>query len=112
MSKQVKNKNVLKAGGLLMATCAACCAPIIATPLVAMFVAGGVTLTLLGQIALALVFLAGGGGYLWYHRKRRTAQSSDKNCSCGPNEGCNAGDACVLPMDKTPSFMDRLKSIC
>lgn len=112
MSKSSTKMNAAKTGGVLVAACVACCAPLIAPPVIALFAAGGVTLSLLGQFGLAALFLAGGGAYIWYRHKRRKAQLRTKSCSCGPNAGCNAGESCELPIDKPESFMDRLKSIC
>lgn len=112
MSDGVTKMSAAKTGGLLIAACAVCCAPLIAPPLVALFVAGGVTLSLLGQIGFAALFLAGGVAYLWYRHNGRKAQQASKSCSCAPGTGCNAGDACELPNQKAPSFMERLKSLC
>lgn len=109
-------------GGLVIAACAACCAPLVVpfvAPWVVAAVAGaGASLALIGQVSLALVIVAGAGVYLWF--RRRTAQQAleaampaERTCGCGPEDGCNVGDACELPAAKAkPGLLERVRALC
>ena len=93
MRKPIIGTAVLAAGA-----CAVCCAPLVAAPVVAIFAAGGATLALFGQVALALGILTAGGGYLWWRNRARRRQLAAASCGCGPSEGCNSAEAaCALP---------------
>jgi uncharacterized RDD family membrane protein YckC len=76
--------------GLFLVACAACCAPLIAPPIIAAIAASGVGLALIGQLGLALVVVAAGGLYLLSRRKaapNATFQSlrAQDECGCGPS---------------------------
>ncbi|MER9876397.1 hypothetical protein [Mesorhizobium sp. M0195] len=76
--------------GLILIACAACCAPLIAPPIIAAIAAGGVGLASVGQLGLALVVVAAGGLYLLSRRKaapNATFQSlmAQGECGCGPS---------------------------
>ncbi|WP_245273416.1 hypothetical protein [Mesorhizobium sp. WSM3224] len=76
--------------GLFLVACAACCAPLIAPPIVAAIAASGAGLALIGQLGLALVVVAAGGLYLLSRRKaapNATFQSlmAQGECGCGPS---------------------------
>lgn len=75
--------------GVLLTACAVCCALLVAPFLAAFFAAGGVGLTLAGQIGLdvaALGGVAGVGGYLYL--RRRAASKRAGSCGCGPTGDC------------------------
>lgn len=91
MSRAKMLKGAATTGGVALAACAACCAPLIITPIVALFAAGGAGLALAGQLGLALLVVAAGAGYLWFRRHRRQTESTAR--SCAPTAGCNAGKA-------------------
>ena len=76
--------------GLVLVACAACCAPLIATPVIAAIAAGGVGLALIGQLGLALVVVVGGALYILTRREaapNATFQSlmAQGECGCGPS---------------------------
>lgn len=85
------------AAALVVAGCAACCAPLIAAPALGLLSAAGVGLALAGKIGLGLVALTGMGVYLF--RKRRILARQD--CQCAPDSGCNAADSCAVPTPKS-----------
>lgn len=95
-----KTIKAVKTGSLLIAACAVCCAPLIAGPVVALFVAGGISLALLGKIGLAALFIVGGGVYFWHSYNCKKTQHTDKSCSCSSSSGHNTGDFCDLPTQK------------
>lgn len=81
--------------GLFLAACAACCAPLIAPPLIAVLAAGGTGLALVGQVGLALAVIAGGDGYVWWTRGPRRAEASgpvasEASSRCGCSANANA----------------------
>jgi hypothetical protein len=84
-------KGAAATGGLALAACAVCCAPLIAAPVLGLLAAGGIGLAVAGQVGIALLLGAGVAGYVWYRRGQRklTAASS---CGCGPATSCKAGD--------------------
>lgn len=90
-----------KAAGtsLFLVACAACCAPLIASPIIAAIAAGGVGLALVGQLGLAFVVVAAGGFYLLTRRKAapnadfRTLMATGR-CGCGPS--------CTGPNEEKP----------
>ena len=86
------------AAGLAVVACAACCAPLIAGPVIALVAAGGAGLILAGQIGLAALVLLGAGGYLFVRQRRLAAKrAAAASCNCARDAGCNVGDACELP---------------
>lgn len=86
------------AAGLAIAACAACCAPLIAGPVIALIAAGGAGLILAGQICLVALVLVGAGSYLFIRQRRLKARrAAAASCNCAPDAGCNVGDACELP---------------
>lgn len=105
-------------GGLLIAACVACCAPLIAPWVIGIIAAGGASLALIGQVGLALALVAGTAVYLWSRSRRRATTASSQNapqggCGCAPDAGCNVGDACELPSPASkPSLLQRVKSLC
>ena len=77
--------------GLLIAACAACCAPLIAPWIVAVFAAGGAGLALAGQVGLAVLIAGAGGLYIWSsRRKQRLAAWATPGCGCGTEAGCSS----------------------
>jgi hypothetical protein len=75
--------------GLFLVACAACCAPLIAPPIIAAIAADDIGLVLVGQLGLALVIVAAGGLCLLSRRKapsNATFQSlmAQGECGCGP----------------------------
>jgi hypothetical protein len=91
----MKKNNVVKGaaatGGLAVAACAVCCAPLIAAPVLGLLAAGGVGLALAGQIGIAVLLAVGIGGYVWYRRRQRR-QVEASSCGCGPTTSCKTGD--------------------
>ena len=83
------------AAALVVAGCAACCAPLIAAPVLGVLSAAGVGLALLGKIGLGVLVLTGIGVYM-FARTRRSSRV-DKGCQCAPDSGCNVASACDLP---------------
>jgi hypothetical protein len=80
-------KGAAATGGLAIAACAVCCAPLIATPLLGLLAASGIGLAILGQIGIAVLLVAGFGGYVWYRRRlRKRARST--SCECAPSSSC------------------------
>lgn len=77
-------------GGVLLTACAVCCAPLVVTPLVAFFAAGGLGLALAGQIGLGIATLGALGGYLCW--RRRAASRRAGSCGCSPVGGCASAD--------------------
>jgi hypothetical protein len=79
-------------GGLLIAACAACCAPLVGPWVVAAFAASGAGLALAGQVAIAILFAAAGGVYLWSRYRRqhasKLASPAANNCGCDSDAGC------------------------
>ncbi|MBB3061322.1 hypothetical protein [Microbulbifer rhizosphaerae] len=81
-------------GGLLLTACAVCCAPPVATAMIALFAAGGVGVASVGKIGLGIAVLGVIGGYLYLRRRaalRRAASCSLRRgagCSCGQVGGC------------------------
>jgi hypothetical protein len=79
--------------GLVIAACAACCAPLIAPWIVALVAAGGAGLVLAGQIGLALAIIGGAAFYVWQTSRRRAAANrtvaatSSQSCGCAHSEG-------------------------
>lgn len=91
-------KTATTAGLLIVAGCTACCAPLIAAPVLGLIAAGGAGLALAGQIGLGALVLAGLGLYLVARRRRAAASlAAATGCGCAPDAGCNTGDACELP---------------
>ncbi len=89
--------------GLVLAACAACCAPLIAPPIIAAIAAGGVGLALVGQLGLALVVVAAGGLLLLSRRKAapnadfQTLMAEGKCASsCGTDSNEEMPIACTL----------------
>ncbi|WP_256752884.1 hypothetical protein [Mesorhizobium sp. Mes31] len=87
--------------GLFLVVCAACCAPLIAPPMIA---AGGAGLVLVGQLGLALVVAVAG---LYILLRRKAAPNADFQTlmaagQCGYGPSCDAGSneekpiACTL----------------
>jgi hypothetical protein len=75
-------KGTAATGGVALA---ACCAPLIVAPIVALFAAGGAGLAgfaVAGPLGLALMLAAAAGGYIWLRRRRR--QARNVSCGCGP----------------------------
>lgn len=91
-------------GGLLIAACAACCAPLIAPWVVAVFAAGGAGLALAGQVGIAVMIAAAGGLYIWSrHRKQsQKAAVSAANCGCATEAGGSTGRATTIPDANNP----------
>lgn len=91
-------KSTIAAPALIaVGACAACCAPLIAAPVIALFAAGGAALALVGQIALAAVVVAVAIAYMLWRQSKRRAPASVSDCGCAPGAGCNTGDSCELP---------------
>ena len=95
--------NLLKpatGAGLLIAACAACCAPLIAPWIVALIVAGGgAGLALAGQVGLAVLIAGAGGLYIWSsRRKQRLAASAAPGCGCGTETRCSSGATSSRPL--------------
>jgi hypothetical protein len=87
-----------KTGIAVIAACAACCAPLIAPPLLAAFAAGGAGLFIADEVWCALALAAALGGYVLYRRHRLAGKArAAAACGCPPDRGCNAGNACDLP---------------
>tara|TARA_R110002051_G_scaffold102297_5_gene173588 strand:- start:6714 stop:7004 length:291 start_codon:yes stop_codon:yes gene_type:complete len=85
-------KGAAATGGLAVAACAVCCAPLIAAPVLGLMAASGIGLAVAGQIGIALLLTAGVGSYVWYrHHKRKQAASS--SCGCGPTSACKTSGA-------------------
>lgn len=85
----------IASAGLLLTACAACCAPLIIPPLVAIITASGVGLALGGQIGLGIAVLGGIGGYLYL--RRRAASRRAGGCGCDSVSGCAGTDASHQP---------------
>ena len=100
MSNRKTKMMAVKTGAVVITACAVCCAPLIAAPVVALFVAGGVTLALLGKIGLAALFILGGAVYFWHRNNSRKLQDTNKPCSCSSSLDHNTGDVCELPTKK------------
>lgn len=90
-------RKAVAAGGLLVAACVACCAPLIVTPLAALVAAGGLGLALVGQIGLGVIALGGVGAYVFLRRRASSAKKPD--CGCGSASGCGSSntDVAALP---------------
>lgn len=101
MSNHKTKTTAIKTGALVIVACAACCAPLIATPVIALFVVGGVTLAFLGKIALAALFIVGAGAYFLLRNNSRKPQHTNNSCSCSSKSGHNTKDVCELPTQKT-----------
>lgn len=82
-------KGAAATGGLAIAACAVCCAPLIAAPVLGILAASGIGLAAAGQIGIALLLAVAVGGYVWYRRRKRKRASS---CGCGPANACKADD--------------------
>lgn len=81
-----------KGAGLLVAACAACCAPLVAPWLVAIVAAGGAGLALAGQLGLAALIAGAGGLYIWSRRRRQPlVAAAPAGCGCGIEAGCSGG---------------------
>lgn len=83
--------NLLKpaaGAGLLIAACAACCAPLIAPWVVAAFAAGGASLAFAGQVGLAVLIAGAGGLYIWSHRRTQPpVAAAAPGCGCVTEAG-------------------------
>lgn len=87
----MKMNNVAKGatatGGLALAACAVCCAPLIAAPVLGILAASGIGLVVAGQVGIAVLLGVGVGGYAWYrHRQRKHVAS--KACGCSSTTSC------------------------
>lgn len=69
------------AGGLLVAACVACCAPLVVTPVAALVAASGLGLALVGQIGVGVIALGSVGAYVFLRRRASSAKTPD--CGCG-----------------------------
>lgn len=85
-------KTVAATGGLALAACAACCAPLVVTPIMALIAAGGAGFALFGQVAVGALMLAGLAGYV-LHRRWKARRDAAKGCACPEDATCKAGDA-------------------
>jgi hypothetical protein len=56
-------KGAAATGGLAVAACAVCCAPLIAAPVLGLMAASGIGLAVAGQIGIALLLTAGVMGW-------------------------------------------------
>lgn len=85
--------------GLLIAACTACCAPLIAPWVVAIFAAGGAGLALAGQVGIAVLIAAAGGLYIWsrYRRQTRKAATPASSCGCGAESDRSTERAPAIP---------------
>ena len=103
--KPAERKRVKTAAtaGLVVAGCAACCAPLIAAPILGLFAAGGAGLALVGKIGLGAVVMAAVPVYYLSTRRRgsKAIRVTSATCACRPNAGCNAGHASDLPAVKS-----------
>lgn len=90
---KVKNavKGAAATGGLAVAACAVCCAPLAAAPVLGVLAAGGVGLAVAGQVGAAFLLAAGLGGYVW-HLARQRKQAAAKSCGCSPTSSCKTSD--------------------
>lgn len=84
-------KGAAATGGLALAACAVCCAPLIAAPVLGLLAAGGIGLAVAGQIGIAVLLAVGVGGYVWYRRRQRR-QLAAASCGCGPTSTYKTGD--------------------
>ena len=87
-------KGAAASGGLALAACAVCCAPLIAAPVLGLLAASGIGLAAAGQMGLVMLLIGGTGAYIWYrlrHRKRTAVAS----CGCAPASSCKTAD---IPM--------------
>ena len=106
-------RKLLLPSALAVGACVACCAPLILPPLAAVLAAGGVSLAVLSQSALAIALVAAAGWWWWRSSRARRVTAPEmlrqvgavpdtlprtSGCGCGPATGCNAGDACELPV--------------
>jgi hypothetical protein len=87
-------KGAAATGGLAVAACAVCCAPLIAAPVLGLLAASGIGLAVAGQIGIAFLLAAVAGGYVWYRRRQRK-RAETASCGCGPTSTCITGDAPV-----------------
>lgn len=78
------------------AACAACCAPLIGGPLLAILAASGLGLAVIGRFGLVLVLMATIALYVAFHLRQRQVNGA-RTCACPPDVGCNAGESCALP---------------
>jgi hypothetical protein len=69
-------KGAAATGGLALAACAVCCAPLIAAPMLGLLAASGIGLAVAGQIGIAILLVAGVSGYIWYRRWQRKRAAS------------------------------------
>ncbi|WP_136618703.1 MULTISPECIES: hypothetical protein [Mesorhizobium] len=83
--------------GLVLVACAACCAPLIAPPVIAAIAAGGVGFALIGQLGLALVVVAAGG--LYFLSRRKAAPNATFHSLMAQGE-CGCGPACASAVEK------------
>ena len=112
-------KKTKTAMGMAALACVACCAPLIATPLIAVFAAGGAGLAVSGKIAIGLAVLAVAGVVLYSRtRKQKSIQSpaiasQASGCGCAPKSGCNSGNSCDVGEPSVSSRLkDRIRSWC
>ena len=82
-----------KAGLATGACAAACAAPLAFAPLAAGLTFASAGLACLGEVGVAAVGLAIGGG-LWFWHRHSTAK---KQCACSPDGGCSARTSCDIP---------------
>lgn len=90
---KVKNavRGAAATGGLAVAACAVCCAPLVAAPVLGLLAAGGIGLAVAGQIGIALLLAVGLGGFVW-HRARQRKQTAATSCGCSPTSRCKTRD--------------------
>lgn len=60
------------AGGLVVAACAACCAPLIAPSVAALFAGGSAGIAIAGQVGMAAAIAFAGGAYVWWRWRSRS----------------------------------------
>lgn len=77
------------AGGLFVGACTACCAPLIAPWLVAIFAAGSGGFALAGQAGIAAAIALAGGSYVWWRRL-----SQPRKATIAARAGCCMAERC------------------
>lgn len=87
-------KGAAATGGLAVAACAVCCAPLIAAPVLGLLAASGIGLAVAGQIGIAFLVAVGVVGYVWFRRHKRK-QAAASSCGCSPTSTCATGDTPV-----------------
>ena len=86
-----------KSGLVAGAACVACCAPLFAPIFAgtALVSAGAAGASFFKSIELGMIVTAMVLSFMYlYWRHYRSVQLANAQCGCGPDSGCNTGDAC------------------